>query len=103
MKRLLLSILMTGFVYAGQSQEINDWENPQVIGINKEPYHANLTLPSQKYNCGECESLDGSWKFRWYARPEQRIVEFYQPDFDSKRRGPSAKRPSMYRAKRATL
>ena len=82
MKRLLLSILMAGFVYAGQSQEINDWENPQVIGINKEPYHANLTLPSQKYNCGECESLDGSWKFRWYARPEQRIVEFYQPDFD---------------------
>lgn len=82
MKRLLLSILMVGFAYAGQSQEINDWENPQVIGINKEPYHANLTLPSQKYNCGECESLDGSWKFRWYARPEQRIVEFYQPDFD---------------------
>ena len=82
MKRLLLSILMAGFVYAGQSQEINDWENPQVIGINKEPYHANLTLPSQKYNCGECESLDGSWKFRWYARPEQRIVEFYEPDFD---------------------
>ena len=82
MKRLLLSILMAGFVYAGQSQEINDWENPHVIGINKEPYHANLTLPSQKYNCGECESLDGSWKFRWYARPEQRIVEFYEPDFD---------------------
>lgn len=82
MKRLLLSILMVGFAYAFQGQEINDWENPQVIGINKEPYHANLTLPSQKYNCGECESLDGSWKFRWYARPEQRIVEFYQPDFD---------------------
>ena len=43
MKRLLFSILMAGFVYAGQSQEINDWENPLVIGINKEPYHANLT------------------------------------------------------------
>lgn len=82
MKRLLLSILMVGFAYAFQGQEINDWENPQVIGINKEPYHANLTLPSTKYTCGECESLDGSWKFRWYARPEQRIVEFYQPDFD---------------------
>lgn len=82
MKRLLLSILMLGFAYAFQGQEVNDWENPQVIGINKEPYHANLTLPSTKYTCGECESLDGSWKFRWYARPEQRIVEFYQPDFD---------------------
>ena len=31
MKRLLLSVLMAGFVYAGQSQEINDWENPQRI------------------------------------------------------------------------
>ena len=82
MRKLLLTILMIGLANVVQGQEPNDWENPQVIGINKEPYHANLTLPSQKYNCGECESLDGSWKFRWYARPEQRIVEFYEPGFD---------------------
>jgi len=68
--------------YAVQGQEINDWENPQVIGINKEPYHANLTLPSKRYSSGECESLDGVWKFRWSPRPEQRTVDFYEPGFD---------------------
>ena len=41
MKKLLLSALLIGSVFAGQAQELNDWENPQVIGINKEPYHAN--------------------------------------------------------------
>ena len=61
MRKLLLSILMFGLGYAVQGQEINDWENPQVIGINKEPYHANLTLPSKRYSSGECESLDGVW------------------------------------------
>lgn len=82
MRKLLLSILMFGLGYAVQGQEINDWENPQVIGINKEPYHANLTLPSKRYSSGECESLDGIWKFRWYPRPEQRTVEFYETSFD---------------------
>lgn len=82
MRKLLLSILMFGLGYAVQGQEINDWENPQVIGINKEPYHANLTLPSKRYSSGECESLDGVWKFRWSPRPEPRTVDFYEPGFD---------------------
>ncbi len=66
----------------GHGQEVNDWENPQVLGINKEPYHATLTLPSGRYSCGECESLDGKWKFRWSPRPEQREMNFYEYGFD---------------------
>ena len=38
MRKLLLSILMFGLGYAVQGQEINDWENPQVIGINNFKY-----------------------------------------------------------------
>ena len=64
------------------AQGVNDWENPDVIGINKEAYHATLTLPSQRYDCGECTSLDGTWKFHWYPRPEQRILNFYENGFD---------------------
>ena len=82
MKKVVFLFLMLGIGYAVHSQEINDWENPQVISINKEPYHANLTLPSERYSCGECESLDGIWKFRWYPRPEQRMVDFYDPSLD---------------------
>ena len=29
---------------AGYGQAVNDWENPQIVGINKEPYHATRTL-----------------------------------------------------------
>ena len=82
MKRILCTILMFCLGYTSQGQEVNDWENPQVVGINKEPYHATLTLPSQRYACGECESLDGTWKFRWYPRPEKRITTFYEQGFD---------------------
>lgn len=73
-------ILSLGITSLGQ--EVHDWENPQVLGINKEPYHATLTLPSQRYDCGECESLDGIWKFHWYSRPEQRQENFYEQGFD---------------------
>jgi len=82
MRKLMLSLLILAFGYVAQGQEINDWENPQVVGINKEPYHATLTLPSERYSCGECVSLDGMWKFRWYPRPEQRDMEFHSQDYD---------------------
>jgi len=82
MKKLFFIILILSFGDFGYGQEINDWENPQVLGINKEPYHATLTLPSKRYECGECVSLDGTWKFHWYPRPEQRNEEFFKEGFD---------------------
>lgn len=82
MRKIAIAMLFLAFGIAGQAQEVNDWENPQVLGINKEPYHATLTLPSRRYECGECVSLDGMWKFRWYPRPEQRETEFFSKDYD---------------------
>lgn len=82
MKKAVLIVLGLVLGAVSRGQEVNDWENPQVIGINKEPYHATLTLPSKRYECGECESLDGIWKFRWYPRPEQRETEFFQQGYD---------------------
>ena len=82
MKKGILSILLLSMGLAVYGQEVPDWENPQVIGINKEPYHATLTLPSKRYESGECVSLDGIWKFHWYPRPEQRQENFYEQSFD---------------------
>ena len=80
--KTFLTLLALSIGVAIQGQEAHDWENPQVVGINKEPYHATLTLPSTRYTCGECESLDGIWKFHWYPRPEQRDERFFEPGFD---------------------
>ena len=70
------------FVFRVEAQIIPDWENPAVISINKEEYHATLTLPSKKGECGEVVSLDGVWKFKWSSKPEDRPVDFYKTEFN---------------------
>ena len=53
---LLISMAATLLTNA---QTPRDWENPQVTGINKLPYHATLQLPSREKECQEIMSLDG--------------------------------------------
>lgn len=62
--------------------EDRDWENPQVLGINKLPYHATLQLPSREKDCQEIHSLDGQWYFHWSPDPEHRPKGFEQTDYD---------------------
>jgi beta-galactosidase len=65
-------------------------ENEQVLGLNKEPAHATLmpyaslqeALAAQRQASSLCRSLNGSWKFNWVPRPEERPVDFYKSDFD---------------------
>ena len=61
---------------------VRDWENPQVVGINKLPYHATLQLPSRESECKEIISLNGQWRFYWSANPDERPADFYRTDFD---------------------
>ena len=69
-------------VIRGQQGASADWENPQVIGINKLPYHATLTLPSLQHECPEIQSLNGEWAFHWSRNPEERPVGFEAEDYD---------------------
>jgi beta-galactosidase len=65
-------------------------ENPELLGINKEPYHATLmvyanqteALKAIRHASSFCFSLNGKWKFNWVAWPQQRPVDFYKPAFD---------------------
>ena len=68
----------------------NDWENPDVIGKNKEAPHATLMVypDAASASRGEREqspyfhSLNGDWQFHWVPTPEERPADFYRPDFD---------------------
>lgn len=60
-----------------------DWENPDVIGINKQPYHATLTPPSRRSECTEITSLDGKWRFHWSPDPESRPADFWETGYDT--------------------
>ncbi len=65
-------------------------EDPQVLGINKEPWHATLmpyadtaeALRANRRASSWAQSLNGDWKFNWVPRPEKRPVDFYRTDFD---------------------
>ncbi len=65
-------------------------ENPQCLGVNKEPAHATLmpygslqeALPARRHASSFCRSLNGEWKFNHVPRPEQRPVDFFKPEFD---------------------
>ncbi len=65
-----------------QAQPAADWENPDVLGINKLPYHATLQLPSREKECKEIVSLDGQWLFHWSRNPEERPKDFWREDYD---------------------
>jgi len=84
-KTLTLALMGT-FLLAteatAQEAARHDWENPNVIGINKLPYHSTLQLPSKESECKEIISLDGEWSFHWSKNPDERPVDFYKMDYD---------------------
>lgn len=65
-------------------------ENPELLGINKERYHATLmpyaslqeALAGKRHASSYCRSLNGKWKFNWVPSPEKRPVNFYKQDYD---------------------
>ena len=79
---LVLWALLLPFAVSAQT---HDWENPQVLGINKLPYHATLQLPSRQADCPEIVPLDGQWLFHWSKDPESRPVGFEREDYDVSR------------------
>jgi len=80
---LILTVQLSSF---GQ----NDWENEQVIGINKEPVHATffpLSSVDEVYSDGMqsqwVQLLNGTWKFNWVPNVANRPMDFYKTDYDA--------------------
>ena len=65
-------------------------EDPECIGINKEPAHATLmpyanmkeALATIRHASTFCRSLNGMWKFNWVSWPQARPVDFYKTSYD---------------------
>ena len=70
--------------------EVPDWENPEMIGWNKEPAHCTLmpyadiesALTGTREASPFHKLLNGKWKFNWVAKPADRPVNFYRLDYD---------------------
>jgi beta-galactosidase len=67
-----------------------DWENPQMIGRNKEAPRATAVpfadVESALARDPEASpwhlSLNGEWSFNWSENPASRPVDFFQPEYD---------------------
>ena len=75
----------------------NDWENPHIIGINKEPGFATFipyasekemqadpayAKPWERTRSSRYILLNGDWKFNWVKSPEERPKDFYKTTYD---------------------
>ncbi len=88
---VLLCIFMLGFLHSQiYTQENNDWENPEIIGHNKEPAHCTLmpyevfktALEGMKKASSFFKSLNGKWKFNWVSKPADRPLDFYKLSYN---------------------
>ncbi len=72
--------------------QLPDWENPEMIGINKLPAHnTSVSFPSETdalsadiKSSARYKSLNGRWKFAWTPVPEKASPDFYKADFQDK-------------------
>jgi beta-galactosidase len=80
------------------SKPKHDWENPEMIGMNKEPNHATFVpysslddalKPMQflehtaNYPSTFYSTLNGQWQFNWVNHEKKRPKDFYLPEFDA--------------------
>lgn len=68
-------------------------EDPECIGVNKQPSHAILmpyenmqqALKADRFASGFCKTLNGLWKFNWVSWPQKRPEGFYKSEYDVSR------------------
>ena len=83
-----LAMCNTSLAQAALPPEIED---PQCLGINKQPFHATLmpyanlkeALIAKRADSSFSRSLNGMWKFNWVTEPSLRPVDFYKTDYDA--------------------
>ncbi len=71
--------------------DLNDWENPKMFRKNKEPAHTTLELyddvesaiRGDRNRSQYIKLLNGTWKFNWVEKPEERPIHFYRENFDA--------------------
>ena len=77
-------------VFTSGVKAMHDWENQNIISINKEPAHATLmvyqdeksALQGNRYGSHYYKSLNGKWKFHWVSKPADKPTDFYKKEFD---------------------
>jgi beta-galactosidase len=87
MKKLILSVLLIGWVSASLSFA-EEWNDLNILQVNREKPHATLvpySSPKDAFERGKSpwiQSLNGDWKFNWVRKPADRPINFYKTSFN---------------------
>ncbi len=92
MSKYVCAVLLLSFavMLSPRVNAANDWENPEMIGRNKEPGHATMMVYPDAASARKgvrdespyFKLLNGRWKFHWVPKPVLRPVDFYRPSHD---------------------
>lgn len=90
MKKLIIACLLSQLSTVAYSAKQADWDNVNVLQINREKPHATMmvygseqeALSFDKKQSAYHKCLNGQWKFKWSKNPASRPVNFYQANFN---------------------
>lgn len=89
---LMIVLILSSSRPAKAQSFVNDWENPKMVGQNKEPAHCTL-IPYEDHKQALMDnperspfylSLNGTWKFHWTRQPADRPKDFFKPEVNVK-------------------
>lgn len=95
MRKVILACFAIILTYvsctAQKSNEVNEWENPEVFEHNKIParssfvFYENYQLAEQNdpYKSNLYKSLNGNWKFNLVKKPSERPTDFFRTDLNT--------------------
>nr|WP_294927724.1 glycoside hydrolase family 2 TIM barrel-domain containing protein [uncultured Flavobacterium sp.] len=85
------AFFLIGIIDGQEKKNTNDWENPAIFQINREPARAAF-LPYADESSAIADdyarspwfmTLDGKWKFNWSPTPDERPKDFFKTDFNT--------------------
>jgi beta-galactosidase len=87
---LALFIVLPITPYAQASFTFKEWEDPTIVDINKEPPHVSFMHYANAedvfvddYSASPFyKSLNGTWKFYYVNKPEERPTDFFKPNYN---------------------
>ena len=88
MKKVILTVIIG--MTLNKAQNPPEIEDPSIYEINKEPARATffhfeskaLAKTDNPSQSDYYQSLNGTWKFHWVRKPDERPKEFYKVDYD---------------------
>ena len=92
LSKVIIYSLIGGLSYLSSMATFGaeDWRNPEVFRINKEPArsffysfdNADALQAELPWKQNNYQLLNGNWRFNWVDSPDKRPIHFYQPDYD---------------------